>query len=434
MHDASGNILAVYAVNDNRVNNGALTLSEQNIYGSSRLGVYKPFLNLSVYTPPDTIPITGLESGGYRSNFVRGQKYYELTNHLQNVLVTISDKKIGVDGNSDGIIDYYTADVITANDFYSFGSLMPGRKYSQANIKYRYGFNGKENDNEAKGEGNQIDYGERVYDPRLGRFLSVDPLQKQFPALSSYQYSGNNPIATVDLDGLEPAAINPGTESLVLILQGVGNDPPDGATQANNAAKTYPGLAPDEALGSIQSSGPKLQVVVYASSRGENTKNDVLETIKKFKSINPNGKVILVGHSQGADNIIELAKENKDVQLDLIITLDIKDASGKGIFSIDDDNVPSNVKNAINYYQKGEVIGGEKNEIDNKEKTNGTNVLSPGSNHRSIDNDLQPYIIQDINNFLKGKDPVKEAKERKLPTFVPRPNEKNIINGSKSSI
>ncbi len=41
---------------------------------------------------------------------------------------------------------------------------------------YRYGFNGKENDNEVKGEGNQQDYGFRIYDPRLGRFLSVDPL------------------------------------------------------------------------------------------------------------------------------------------------------------------------------------------------------------------------------------------------------------------
>ncbi|MFX1705877.1 hypothetical protein PV783_18060 [Chitinophaga sp. CC14] len=68
---------------------------------------------------------------------------------------------------------------------------------------YRYGFNGKENDNEVKGEGNQINYGMRIYDPRIGRFLSVDPLQKQYPELTPYQFTANNPIENVDLDGKE---------------------------------------------------------------------------------------------------------------------------------------------------------------------------------------------------------------------------------------
>ena len=82
---------------------------------------------------------------------------------------------------------------------------MPGRKYAQANAKYRYGFNGKENDNDVKGDGNQQDYGMRIYDPRLGRFLSVDPLTKKYPWYTPYQFSGNNPIKFIDLDGLEPA-------------------------------------------------------------------------------------------------------------------------------------------------------------------------------------------------------------------------------------
>jgi RHS repeat-associated protein len=68
---------------------------------------------------------------------------------------------------------------------------------------YRYGFNGKENDNEVKGSGNQQDYGMRIYDPRLGRFLSVDPLTKTFPMLTPYQFASNTPIQAVDLDGLE---------------------------------------------------------------------------------------------------------------------------------------------------------------------------------------------------------------------------------------
>ncbi len=81
--------------------------------------------------------------------------------------------------------------------------LMPGRKYS-AESSYRYGFNGKENDNEVKGvEGSQQDYGFRIYDPRLGKFLSVDPLTKSYPWYSPYQFAGNKPIWAMDLDGKE---------------------------------------------------------------------------------------------------------------------------------------------------------------------------------------------------------------------------------------
>jgi RHS repeat-associated protein len=78
----------------------------------------------------------------------------------------------------------------------------PGRKYS-AGDGYRYGFNGKENDNEVKGEGLQLDYGFRIYDTRIGRFLSVDPLFKSYPWYTPYQFAGNMPIWAIDLDGLE---------------------------------------------------------------------------------------------------------------------------------------------------------------------------------------------------------------------------------------
>jgi RHS repeat-associated protein len=66
---------------------------------------------------------------------------------------------------------------------------------------YRYGFNGQERDNEWKGEGNSYDFGARIYDPRLGRWLSVDPLQVEYPGMSSYNFVGNNPIIYVDPDG-----------------------------------------------------------------------------------------------------------------------------------------------------------------------------------------------------------------------------------------
>lgn len=79
---------------------------------------------------------------------------------------------------------------------------MPGRSYTSGN-QYRYGFNGKEYDNEISGDGNQYDYGFRIYNPRLGRFLSVDPLAKVYPELTTYQFASNSPIQGIDLDGRE---------------------------------------------------------------------------------------------------------------------------------------------------------------------------------------------------------------------------------------
>ncbi|MCB9251543.1 MAG: hypothetical protein H6605_03700 [Flavobacteriales bacterium] len=78
---------------------------------------------------------------------------------------------------------------------------MEGRSWTGG--AYRYGFNGKENDDEIKGNGNQQDYGMRIYDPRLCRFLSVDPVSNYFPWYTPYLFAGNKPIWATDLDGLE---------------------------------------------------------------------------------------------------------------------------------------------------------------------------------------------------------------------------------------
>ena len=80
--------------------------------------------------------------------------------------------------------------------------MMPARKY-QAGSDYRYGFNGKENDNDVKSEGNQQDYGMRIYDSRLVRFLSVDPVTENYPWNSTYSFAENDVIRSIDLDGKE---------------------------------------------------------------------------------------------------------------------------------------------------------------------------------------------------------------------------------------
>ena len=127
--------------------------------------------------------------------------------------------------------------------------LMPGRKYNAGN-GYRYGFNGKENDNEVKGEANQQDYGMRIYDPRLGRFLSVDPLFKSFAMLTPYQFASNTPIAAIDLDGLEAKIVttysytdSKGTLTKRITEKDV-NNPFNIGTGVLNIAINYKNVAP----------------------------------------------------------------------------------------------------------------------------------------------------------------------------------------------
>ena len=66
---------------------------------------------------------------------------------------------------------------------------------------YPFAFNGMEKDDEVKGIGNSLDFGARIYDPRLGRFLSRDPLESNFVSWSTYTAFLDNPILIKDPTG-----------------------------------------------------------------------------------------------------------------------------------------------------------------------------------------------------------------------------------------
>jgi RHS repeat-associated protein len=87
-------------------------------------------------------------------------------------------------------------------DYYPFGSVMTGRQ-SVIQDKYRYGFQEQEKDDEIKGPGNSINYKYRMHDPRIGRFLSLDPLASEYPHNSPYAFSENRVIDGRELEGLE---------------------------------------------------------------------------------------------------------------------------------------------------------------------------------------------------------------------------------------
>ncbi len=87
------------------------------------------------------------------------------------------------------------------NNAIPFGMKMNSRSYTDPSYSHRYGFNGMPEDNELKGEGNSLDFGARFYDPRVGRFLRLDPLYNKYPNISPYVAFADNPIMYIDLDG-----------------------------------------------------------------------------------------------------------------------------------------------------------------------------------------------------------------------------------------
>jgi len=187
-YDANGQVMGIYDIN---LTNNNATLNELNIYGASRIGMIDKDVivcTAGVATAAPTYPSVN------PTIHTLGYKKYEITNYLGNVNAVITDRKLFVSST-------YEAVVIMNSDYYPFGMEMPDRHTNEQS--YRFGYNGMEMDNEAKGNGNSYTTEFRQYDPRLGRWLSLDPLMVKYPGMSPYVAFNDNPVFFVDPLGLE---------------------------------------------------------------------------------------------------------------------------------------------------------------------------------------------------------------------------------------
>ena len=115
--------------------------------------------------------------------------HYELTNHLGNVMAVITDEPAATE----------TPTVESLTDYYPFGMTMPGRSYNAHT--YRHGFTGHEKESDLAEGIYTTDY--RLYDARVGRWLSVDPLWVDNAGESPYLYCSGIPMTYFDPDGRE---------------------------------------------------------------------------------------------------------------------------------------------------------------------------------------------------------------------------------------
>ena len=211
IHDASGNVMCIY-----RVSKRDFKAVERPIYGAKRLGELKQQVDLTTPTNPSIPP------------FTIGMRQYELTDHLGNVMATILDRRQPYSAGNDTYMPY----IVNTTDYYPFGYPISNRSPNIGG--YRYFFNGQEGDNEVFGEVSIHDYGFRIYDTRMARFWSVDPITKDFPMLSPFQFASNTPVWAIDMDGLE-AAVRPARNA---------NTRPVIYRENNNYARTEYGRLP----------------------------------------------------------------------------------------------------------------------------------------------------------------------------------------------
>ncbi len=144
-------------------------LAEHHLYGSSRLGIKQywptqigvkwnftntgstidsskmgiqaqlPWYSLEyqdLIKSKDSLSLTGIQTAVSGMQHMLGTKQYELTNHLGNVMATLSDKRKGikVGGGNDSIVSYRHA-LPAVYDYYPFGMLMPGRYMSDTSAQ-----------------------------------------------------------------------------------------------------------------------------------------------------------------------------------------------------------------------------------------------------------------------------------------------------------
>jgi RHS repeat-associated protein len=188
----------------------------------------KPYLNgelvaTGLTSPRKLVHPSASITGGYYGGFIGHTDEVRIWNRALTAEEIKANQNVYLTGAETGLVAYYPLNEGSGTILTDVSTIKAGGNKGLNNntawlplstaplstpdllASYRYGFNGKEMDNEVSGTGNSYDYGFRIYNPRIAKFLSVDPLSPKYPWYTPYQFAGNKPIRFIDLDGLEEA-------------------------------------------------------------------------------------------------------------------------------------------------------------------------------------------------------------------------------------
>ena len=343
--------------------NDSVSWREQYIFGSSRLGLYRA----------DTLVNKGLT---VISKLYEGKRNYELTNHLGNVMAVINDRK--TDSLNGTTKVGFNAVVISATDYYPFGMAIDSRSYTSS--LYRYGFNGKENDKEV----GEIDFGDRLYDPRIGgRFLSIDFSTKKYPSNTPYSSFNNNPLVFVDPDGNDNIVY-------ILTLQNVPKLIIDRAIEKANAYLRIMGLKTTVVRAEANFDISKLDATDGMVIIGNN-KNQVANYVHKTKNFEGIVDTRLLSNNKDDERSVENWHQYKSPDSKGDPNGDTPEISSKNLGLITLNGLEGFKKNLEN-----DLVPGNRSAIKNYEELLGL-IIVHSMGH-------QADVNHNDNAFMRGKD------------------------------
>jgi RHS repeat-associated protein len=140
---------------------------------------------------------------------------FSYTDHLGNIRVKYAQNP--ANGNQIEILeeDHYYPYGLKHNGYngnHTTWDVTPGGQITLTPVNpflgdtYKYGFNGKETNNDLGLNVVEMDF--RQYDPALGRFYNIDEMTESLSHLTPYHFSNNNPVFFNDPSGLYPNGSN----------------------------------------------------------------------------------------------------------------------------------------------------------------------------------------------------------------------------------
>ncbi|MEO6883113.1 MAG: hypothetical protein ABI199_03710 [Bacteroidia bacterium] len=256
---------------------------------------------------------------------------------------------------------------------------------------FRFGFNGKEKDNELYGIGNDYDYGMRMYYARLGRWFSIDNLFAKYPYQSPYSFVGNSPILKQEFDGMDYGVYtNHDTKTIIIkatyYTQKGDKDSYNSAVQATQYWNNQSG---------------KFQYEV--GSGNDKVRYNIKFELTVKQSANPEYDAIIEGKDSkgnylGESNIYSVKKDDNPVFVDP----KVKDEGGAGVTYQNGTHIAVQKSyestDGVGAHEVGHTLG-----IDHKE--NGLMTVSVNDQNHS--NSVDRFTIKDIFANVTKHDPTK---------------------------